>query len=140
MVFLKQLIREWDDERSQERISKLPATEQAQAELLRVRLDGKLPHIDIAGDDFTIDWRLRELRETAAPWNRISINGLRESESGKEYLGLYDVSKKKLYTVDNEMTVVPQNITAFAEDWSLSRDDVDKQSAKIICVPASVGR
>jgi hypothetical protein len=110
MVFLKQLIREWNDGRSQERISKLPAREQAQAELLKIRLAGKLPHIDIVGDDFTVDWRLRELRETAAPWNIISINDLRESESGREYLGLYDVSQKRLYTVDNEMTVVPQNV------------------------------
>lgn len=38
------------------------------------RLAGVLPHIDIAGTDFPIDWRLRELRETGRPGNHIDIN------------------------------------------------------------------
>ena len=47
--------------------------QQEAAELLQRRLAGKLPTINLAGTVFTIDWRLRELRENATPWNRITF-------------------------------------------------------------------
>ena len=40
------------------------------------RLAGLLPHIDLAGTDFIVDWRLKELREKDAPWNRIKLKSL----------------------------------------------------------------
>jgi hypothetical protein len=79
-------------------------------QLLARRLMGALPHIDIAGTDFTIDWRIRELRETAAPWNKINLNLLSESESGEEYLGLYDTVEKQLYNLDDNIIMLPENV------------------------------
>ena len=77
---------------------------------LAMRLSGKFPHIDLAGTDFTIDWRLKELRETAVPWNRINIHDLTESESGAEYLALYDTKEKRLYDFDDSITTLPENV------------------------------
>jgi hypothetical protein len=37
------------------------------------RMAGELPRIDIEGTSFTIDLRVPELRESAAPFNRIGI-------------------------------------------------------------------
>jgi hypothetical protein len=112
MSFLKELINEWDTKHREQVQIRLedPVQQQKAGELLALRLTGKLPHIDIAGTDFTIDWRLRELRETAAPWNRINIHDLTESESGEEYLALYDTVEKRLYDFDDTITTLPENV------------------------------
>lgn len=64
--------------------------EQKAAELLDRRLAGELPHIDIAGTDFTIDWRLKQIRETAVPGNQLEIKDMKLSASGDTYLCFYD--------------------------------------------------
>ena len=126
MSFLKELINEWDFNRRDQSRNRLgdPVQQQKATELLALRLTGKLPHITIAGADFTVDWRLRELRETAAPWNRIDINNLRESESGEEYLGLYNTEEKRLYHVDNAMTVLPENVVHLGVPNEIKLDPV----------------
>ncbi len=96
----------------------------SQIQLLARRLMGALPHIDIAGIDFTVDWRLRELRETAAPWNKINLDLLRESESGEEYLGLYDTKEKQLYDLDDNITIVPENVVGLEIPYELKLDPV----------------
>ena len=93
-------------------------------QLLARRLMGALPHIDIAGIDFTVDWRLRELRETAAPWNKINLELLRESESGEEYLGLYDIKEKKLYELNDQITAVPENVVGLEIPHEIKLDPV----------------
>ncbi|MGN6566516.1 MAG: hypothetical protein ACTHJ0_01120 [Flavipsychrobacter sp.] len=57
-------------------------------ELLVRRLVGELPHIEIEGSDFTIDWRLKELRETEAPFNCLRFSNMELSENGEQYLFL----------------------------------------------------
>jgi len=96
----------------------------SQIQLLARRLMGVLPHIDIAGVDFTVDWRLRELRETAAPWNKINLESLRESESGEEYLGLYDTKEKQLYDPDINLTRVPENVVGLEIPHEVKLDPV----------------
>lgn len=75
VTFLKTLIKEWDDNRREKIRLRLedPVQQKQAAELLKIRLSGKLPHIDLAGTDSTIDWRLRQMRETEAPWKHISF-------------------------------------------------------------------
>jgi hypothetical protein len=40
----------------------------------------KLPEYTIAGTLFTVDGRIYEFRETAAPWNQIPMDNFREDE------------------------------------------------------------
>lgn len=40
----------------------------------------KLPEFTIAGTPFTVDGRIYEFRETAAPWNQISMDNFWENE------------------------------------------------------------
>lgn len=62
----------------------------AESEPAARRLAGVLPHIDLAGRDFIFDCRLRELRETDAPWNRISFDQFMPNEKDDGYLFFYD--------------------------------------------------
>jgi hypothetical protein len=45
-------------------------------EILARRLAGELPYIDVLGTDFTVEWRLKELRETAKPWKNINLRDM----------------------------------------------------------------
>lgn len=100
-----------------------PAT-QGQAELLKKRLSGVLPHIDLAGTDFTIDWRLRELRETEEPWKHISFNDdLRESESG-EYLCFYNLVTHTTYIPPDDLVEMPENVVVLEIPNELDLDPV----------------
>jgi hypothetical protein len=82
----------------------------SQLELVAWRLAGKLPHIDINGTDFTIDLRLRELRETESPWNSIDIRDLENGLDSEDYLFFYDTRKRNIYTLDDHITELPENI------------------------------
>lgn len=62
----------------------------AAREAVTRRLTGVLPHIGLAGTDFTVDIRIRELRETAAPWNRIGFEQLMKDEQTDRYLFYYN--------------------------------------------------
>lgn len=97
---------------------------QMQVELLAKRLSGVLPHIDLAGTDFTIDWRLRELRETKEPWKHISFNNdLWESESG-EYLCFYNVLTHTIYIPPEDLVEMPKNIVVLEIPNELDLDPV----------------
>lgn len=74
------------------------------------RLSGELPHIDISGTDFTIDWRLRELRETAEPWKKININDLDMTEDYESYGFFYDTVNHTVFDFDETVTEMPENV------------------------------
>lgn len=75
-----------------------------------LRAAGMLPHIDIAGTDFTIDWRLRELRETAAPWNNIQLRDAEMSPEGEEYYLLYHTRSHEEYLFTDDVVAIPENV------------------------------
>jgi hypothetical protein len=108
--FLDQLINNYDAERI---LDLTPARDLTadhttqHTELLQERLAGKLPHIDLHGTDFTIDWRLRELRETESPWNKLDFNTMDMSESGDEYFCLYNAADHTHYQFDDTITSLP---------------------------------
>jgi hypothetical protein len=79
-------------------------------ESLAMRLSGKLPHIDLAGTDFTIDWRLKELRETELPWKHIGLQDLEMSDSGEEYLCFYNTETHELFEPDENLLDLPENV------------------------------
>lgn len=74
------------------------------------RLSGELPHIDIAGTDFTVDWRLREMRETAEPWKHISFKDFDMSDDGLNYVFFYDTENHTLFDFNELVTEMPQNV------------------------------
>ncbi|PAW95085.1 hypothetical protein CKK33_16920 [Mucilaginibacter sp. MD40] len=74
------------------------------------RLSGELPHIDIAGTDFTVDWRLREMRETAEPWKHISFNDLDMSDDGLNYVFFYDTAEHNVFDFNETVTEMPENV------------------------------
>jgi hypothetical protein len=95
-----------------------------QGELLTKRLKGALPHIDFAGTDFTVDWRLKELRETEEPWKCISFNDdLWESETG-EYLCFYNLVTHNIYMPPEDLVEIPQNIVVLEIPNELDLDPV----------------
>ena len=77
---------------------------------LAMRLSGKLPHIDLAGTDFTIDWRLKELRETELPWKHISLRDMEMSDNGEEYLCFYNTETHELFEPDEKLLELPENV------------------------------
>jgi predicted ABC-type ATPase len=98
--------------------------EQKVTERLNRRLAGALPTINLAGTEFTIDWRLRELRESAAPWNKISFENPAMSESGDRYLCLYNTQKHTLYQVSNNIKSLPKNVVMLEIPYELKLDPV----------------
>lgn len=78
----------------------------AAAPAFRQRMAGVLPHIDLAGTDFTIDWRLRELRESAEPWNRIDLRNLEMTPDGESYLCGYNPENHEQVDIAEAETIL----------------------------------
>lgn len=93
-------------------------------ELLNRRLNGELPHINIAGTDFTIDWRLRQLRETAAPYNKIEFKDMEVTTSGKAYLFFYNAKKHRLYEPPKNIKDLPNNVVLLEIPHEIKLDPV----------------
>jgi hypothetical protein len=89
-----------------------------------LRLSGKLPHIDLAGTDFTIDWRLKELRETEEPWKNISLRDMEMSDSGEEYLCFYDTETHGLFEPDETLFELPKNVVVLEIPYEVKLDPV----------------
>lgn len=112
VTFLKALLNEWEEDR-QEKIKfrmEDPIQQQKAAELLKIRLAGKLPHIDLAGTDFTVDWRLKEMRETELPWKNISFDDLEMDDHGDNYLCFFDTEIHELYMPPGNLLKLPDNV------------------------------
>ena len=74
-------------------------------ETIKARL---LPVFQIEGTEFLVDIRLNEFRQKDAPWNRISMDELRESTVSEVTALVYDTDTKNIY----EGIVDPDNIPA----------------------------
>lgn len=101
-----------------------------------LRLSGALPHIDLAGTDFTIDWRLRQLRETEEPWKHISFDDLEMDDSCEAYLCFYNTQSHKLFSPEENIIELPEDVVlleipnelkldpvAVARDYGISETD-----------------
>lgn len=60
------------------------------------RLRGHLPEIEIDGEDYFVDWRLKELRHTENPHLRIGIHSLEPVDDGTVYRGLYNTDTRRM--------------------------------------------
>jgi len=67
----------------------------------------KLPEYTIAGTLFTVDGRIYEFRETAAPWNQISMDNFWEDEPTHI---LFDKQTNNIYTGAAGITDRPAHV------------------------------
>ncbi|UOE50929.1 hypothetical protein MTO98_07540 [Mucilaginibacter sp. SMC90] len=104
-AFAMKLIREYNNWSPPE-----PEIAMSQDDLTLRRLSGVLPHIDIAGTDFIVDWKNRELRESANPGNKLDINAMDLSPSEDGYLSYYHLPDHKRYVPEETLTELPQNV------------------------------
>ncbi len=126
VTFLKALINDWEVERLEKICDRLadPIQQKQAAELLKIRLSGKLPHIDLAGTDFTVDWRLRQLRETEEPWKHISLDNLEMDESGEAYLCFYHTLTHEVFIPEEDIKELPVNVVVMEIPYELKLDPV----------------
>lgn len=89
-----------------------------------LRLSGVLPHIDLAGTDFTIDWRLKELRETEEPWKNINLRDMEMSDSGEEYLCFYHTETHELFEPDEDLFEMPESVVVLEIPYEIKLDPV----------------
>jgi hypothetical protein len=91
---------------------------------LKDRLMGILPVIDIAGRDFFVDWRLKELRAKDNPVVRIDLKNMEMDASGENYGCLYDWDACQVYPFDPQITLLPKNVTGLEIPYELILDPV----------------
>lgn len=92
--------------------------------LLEKRLMGILPQIDIAGETFTIDWRLRELRLNAEPTTHLSFDQMDFNDRGTEYFCLYHKATHQIVQVDQNIVEFPKGVIALTIPGELRLDPV----------------
>jgi hypothetical protein len=66
-----------------------------------------LPEFTIAGTLFTVDGRIYEFRETAAPWNQISMDHFWEDEPTHI---LFDKQTNNIYTGEGSISDRPDHV------------------------------
>lgn len=82
----------------------------AESESVKERLSGKLPHLDIAGIDFTIDLQNRRLVETDSPHNILEIDEEALNENENMSFFLYDRDKHKLIVGNPDIQSLPKEV------------------------------
>ena len=125
-TFLNGLIREYEEARLEKiRVRMEDAVEQQNAaELLKIRQSGKLPHIDLAGTDFTVDWRLRQMRDTEQPWKNISFDDFEMDDYGDKYLCFFNTKTHELYMPPEDLLELPEHVVVLEIPNELDLDPV----------------
>jgi hypothetical protein len=91
---------------------------------LAERLAGILPQIEIAGTNYIVDWRLKELRQDNAPHEKINLKTLTLSDDGEYYQFFYNVRSKTVYTTETTITALPENVVMLEIPNELKLDPV----------------
>jgi hypothetical protein len=79
-------------------------------EALQQRLAGVLPRIDIAGEQFTVDLRLQELRHAGNYHLMLSLKSFDLSPDGWKYEGYYDTYLRQVVDIDPKLTEFPDGV------------------------------
>jgi hypothetical protein len=91
--------------------------------LLR-RQQGILPQIDIAGEAFTIDLRLQELRNTQYFFPVISLKSFALIDDGSGYEAFYHPVIKQIVEIDPKLTEFPEGVIKIQIPNELGLDPV----------------
>jgi hypothetical protein len=89
-----------------------------------LRLSGVLPHIDLAGTDFTVDWRLRQMRKTELPWKNISFDDFEMDDCGDKYLCFFNTQTHELYMPPEDLMELPEHIVVLEIPNELDLDPI----------------
>ena len=79
-------------------------------QLLAERLSGKLPTINIAGNDFIIDLQFNELRLKNNVGNRISLINMDVSSDGERLCFFYNPTVKHIVQINPTIIVLPDDV------------------------------
>ncbi|QHS55859.1 hypothetical protein GWR56_10065 [Mucilaginibacter sp. 14171R-50] len=125
-MFLKVLIDEYEQHKQEKIRVRMedPVQQQKAEELLKIRQSGKLPHIDLAGTDFTVDWRLRQMRETEQPWKNISFEDFEMDDYGDSYLCFFNTQTHELYMPPEDLMELPEDIVVLEIPNELKLDPI----------------
>ena len=74
------------------------------------RRSGILPKINIAGSDFIVDMRLKELRAADNTDKRIDLNSLHMDDNGEQYIGFYKPASKEIVRIDHKIVNIPKGV------------------------------
>lgn len=111
-----------------------------------------LPVFNIAGTEFYVDMRLNEFRQKNDPYNRISMDEIREDTSGNLITGfLYDLKTRNVFTGEASPDNLPPNVKlvivpplteldpvglarryGLPDDTFITKDTTEKQEGKTI--------
>ncbi|WP_339869405.1 hypothetical protein [uncultured Algoriphagus sp.] len=93
-------------------------------DLLRQRKIGVLPEIDIAGQVFTIDLRLNELRNTQSPDKRLGLDEMVTAKDGQHYLFFFDRENQSILHASPDLLKIPENTVLMKIPDELGLDPV----------------
>lgn len=79
-------------------------------QLLEQRHEGALPRIRIAGEDFYVDLRLRELRHAGTFHPVLSLKSFEMTADGWHYEAYYHPVIRQLVALDPKLTELPHNV------------------------------
>ena len=88
------------------------------------RLAGILPRIDIAGQNFIVDWRLKELRAENDFSKRIDLRHMAMDDKGENYLCFYHLPSKSVFVADDHLTELPKDTVMLEIPFELWLDPV----------------
>jgi hypothetical protein len=89
------------------------------------RLNGVLPQIDIAGEAFTIDLRLQELRHTKYFFPVISLKSFELTNDGWKYEAFYHPVMKQVVEIDPKLTGFPEGVIKIEIPNEIGLDPVE---------------
>ncbi|MBT2561299.1 hypothetical protein J7E50_10700 [Pedobacter sp. ISL-68] len=92
--------------------------------LFQERIQGRLPLVKIGADDYTVDWRLKEIRLFKEPWKNISLRDLDMNRTGDKYLFFYHPPSKSKVDLTEDITQMPLDVILVALPFELHIDPV----------------
>lgn len=91
---------------------------------LAERRSGVLPRIHIAGEEFTVDLRLQELRHTRNFFPVISLKSFELTGDGEYYQAFYHPAMKQTVSIDPKLTEFPESVVQIRLPNELGLDPV----------------
>jgi len=78
--------------------------------IVKKRLSGILPTVNICDEPYIVDLRLGELRKVKDPNSSIVLDKLEMSANGEKYLCFYDTINKEVVQIPDTVTEMPKHV------------------------------
>lgn len=93
-------------------------------QLLKRRLNGLLPRIDIAGEPFIVDWRMKELRAEDDFNVRTNLKDLPMTADGEHYTCFYHIPSRSVVPLPEHLTRMTSDTVLLEIPYELKLDPV----------------